>query len=401
MMILTIVVVICGILVIYHHVVYPILLKLLARRLPQTEPVAMVRAYQQQRRDLNLPRITLVIPAHNEAAVIADKIRNLSFVDYPSEKLEVIVACDGCTDDTATIARKTKEEPECVDLNCTILELTPNRGKVAILNEIVPNISTDIVALSDASALISIDALLIAVAHFDDPELGVVSGTYRMLSAGSSGEEAYWNYQTAIKLSESALGAPLGAHGAFYLFRRKLFHALPSDTINDDFIIPMEMVADGYRAVYEPRIMALELECADLSLDHDRRRRIAAGNVQQALRLMHMLNPKYRGVAFTFASGKALRAFMPFCLLILLVGSIVLAPSSVIFLILAALQLLVYGLALLKQYAKSLAMPGFMNTVHYLVSGHFAGLVGAVRYLTGKNKTAWKKATSMEKQQSE
>jgi cellulose synthase/poly-beta-1,6-N-acetylglucosamine synthase-like glycosyltransferase len=383
---------ICGLLVIYHHVVYPVLLKKLAARRHQAPPTPLTRAYQETRKDQALPSITVVIPAYNEAAVIAEKIRNLAFVDYPNDKLRVVIACDGCTDNTVAIAQTTAREPECAELNLTVLDLQPNRGKVGVLNNVIPLQNCDVIALSDASALISIDALLIAVAHFDDPLVGVVSGTYRILNPGTVGEAVYWNYQTNIKQRESALGTPLGVHGAFYLMRKSLYKPLPADTINDDFIIPMQIVEQGYRGIYEPRIMALELECADVALDQRRRRRIAAGNMQQTVRLLHLLSPRFGGVAFTFASGKALRAIMPFCLLILLLGSAYLATESLFWKFIFLSQVFVYSLALVRHALGNKRVPKILDTIHYLVSGHLSGLIGALRYCVGLDRGAWKRA---------
>lgn len=108
--------------------------------------------------------------------------------------------------------------------------------------------------------------------------------------------------------------------------RRRLAAPLPPDTINDDFVLPMEIVARGYRALYRPDAMATELECADAATDRRRRRRIGAGNLQQAIRLRRLLHPRYGWTAFVFASGKVLRPGMPFAMLAALCGSAVLAP---------------------------------------------------------------------------
>ena len=279
-----------GLLVIYHHIGYPWILTLLTKKqqinnqqtsAQQTDQ----RQYTESVADEQLASIAIVIPAFNEAQWIAEKIRNLAALDYPSSHLRVIIGCDGCTDQTFALAMTTANEPECKHLNINIIEFKKNRGKVAVLNELLAQIDCELVALTDTSALISIDALLIASKRFNDPEIGVLNGHYRVIAPGSEGEQAYWDYQCQIKMSEAVLGATLGAHGAFYMFRNALFEPLAADTINDDFILPMKIVAAGYRADYENAINALELETADSSQDQQRRRRIAAGNFQQLLRL--------------------------------------------------------------------------------------------------------------------
>ena len=386
--------VLCMALVVYHHIGYPVILKYLARRRRQLPVDYLQRGYRDSPATRPLLSTTLIMPAFNEAGMIEEKIRNLSALDYPTEMLEVILVCDGCDDDTARIARETHQEPECAHLNLTVIEHSNNRGKLAVVNEAVPAASTDLVALSDISALISVDALLIASAHFENEHVGVVSGGYRMIQAGSAGEERYWQYQTAIKTNESALGSTIGVHGAFYLFRRRLFSPLPADTINDDFVLPMAIVASGYKAVYEPRINALELECVDTAIDHKRRRRIAAGNLQQLLLLWRLLHPRRGGIAFNFASGKTMRVMMPFCLLVAFAGSVILSGHSLFFLATTVAQSFGYGIFLYRHLTIAKPAPKIIETIHYIVSGHLAGLIGSSRYLLGLERRQWQRVTT-------
>ena len=334
-----------GFLVVYHHALYPLILRYVRKTKSPETIIAEARSYAKRTGDTELPSITIVIPAYNEQQWISEKIRNLAALDYPPERLKVIIACDGCEDDTPELAERVAQEAECRHLNLNIRSFTQNRGKIAVINDVVQSVDTDLVALSDVSALISIDALLIAAAHFKDERVGVLNSHYQLLSPGSAGESTYWRYQSDIKASEAALGATLGAHGAFYLFRRKLFQPLAGDTINDDFILPMEIVAKGYRAKHADDMNALELEQAGQDQDHYRRRRIAAGNCQQLLRLKHLMLPRHGGVAFTFFSGKGLRVLMPFLMLIALIGSLILAVNSPLFAVLALLQVTLYALA--------------------------------------------------------
>ncbi|WP_415225076.1 glycosyltransferase family 2 protein [Psychromonas sp.] len=385
---------ISGFLVLYHHLGYPLILRFINKRHPSKAAQPSPRHYTNSAADNTLPTIAIVIPAYNEAQWIAEKIRNLAALDYPSSRLQVIISCDGCTDDSYPIALKTAAEAECQHLDITILNFTENRGKVALLNRLIGDLSCDLVALSDTSALLSIDALLIAAERFKDPKIGVLNGHYRLLSPGSLGEKAYWDYQSQIKASEAVLGSTLGAHGAFYLFRRALFEPLAADTINDDFILPMKIVAAGYRAEYESSINALELEKSSDSQDRQRRRRIAAGNFQQLLRLKRLFLPHYGGVSFAFISGKGLRVIMPFLMISALLGSLLLAFDQPLFFILALLQLSAYGLATWQILFNPATSHKLCKLLAYLVSGHIAGLIGTLRYLLRLDKGRWKKINS-------
>ena len=381
-----------GFLVGYHHILFPVWLNIYRRRHPLPLAPDPLRHFVPEREDIKRPRITLIIPAHNEASVITQKINNLGALDYPSKRLEVILVCDGCNDNTAELARAQHQQPENNHLNLKIIEHTDNRGKIVVLNSTIDQITSDIVALSDASALISADALLIAVRHFNNSEIAVVAGQYQLLNPGSEGEATYWRYQSAIKQGEAAMGSPMGAHGAFYLFRRALFSALPMDTINDDFILPMSLVAQGFKAIYEPKIVALELEQANTQQDATRRQRIAAGNLQQLIRLRSLMHPRFAGIALIFTSGKALRAFMPWCLLLMLISSILLWNSHPLFMSLALAQVVGYLLALCAHRFPRLQRFSKIQTLHYLVCGHVSGLLGSIRYLMGHSQKLWEES---------
>ncbi len=386
---------ICGFLVLYHHILYPMLLLVLSRQ--KTDKLLGVKhKYLSMQSRSNLPYFTVIIPVNNEAEVISDKIHNLAMLDYPNEKLQILIYCDGCVDDTLEIARKTLRLETCKHLNCHIILNSENQGKVVAINQAVSQAKSELILLSDASSLISIDSLLIAAEIFRDSTVGVVSASYRLFNSGCAGENFYWRYQTKIKEQECKMGALLGAHGACYFFRRNLFTPLPLCTINDDFALPLEIIVKGYKAIYEATIVAIELEEADHKLDQSRRRRIAAGNVQQIIRYRNLLRPKFGLTGFTFFSSKVLRALMPICLLILLVGSLILSFTSWLFAFLFASQVIVYGLAVIWHIWRHVWVKKpnskIMDIIHYFVFGHLATFIGSVLYLTGRYEGRWQRA---------
>lgn len=371
-------------LVVYHHLLYPLLLKWLGARM--ASPLPHTHASQH-----TLPSISIVVPAYNEAPFIADKIRNIAALDYPPDQYRLILICDGCSDATADIARATLQEAECRTLRAEVQEWHDNQGKVARLNQIIPQLDTPITVLSDVSALLSLDALHILANRFQHPSVGVVNSHYLLLNPGSQGEDHYWRYQSDIKRSESALHSVIGCHGACYAFLTCLFKPLPDNCINDDFILPMSIVAQGYRALHEPQLHAIEAEGTDLDSDSKRRRRIAAGNLQQAIQLSHLLHPRHGHLAFNFFSGKWLRPMMPFLMLYVLIASLYLSSGSVAWLSLLALQLLAYGLAAWKGLNPARPCGRVIHLLHYLVAGHLAALAGAVRYMAGLERGRWRR----------
>ncbi len=370
-------------LVAHHHIAWPLLLRAAARRAAPPSPPPLP--------EQALPRIALVMPAYNEAAVVAEKLRNLAALDYPRGKLRVILACDGCTDDTVARARAALAEPVCAGLEVERRDLRPNRGKVAVLNATIATLREEVVVLTDVSAMLPADALRRAAAHFADPALGAVGGTYMLDAPGSDGEAKYWAFQRAVKRGEAALGAPLGMHGAFWAFRRRAFAPLPADTINDDFCLPMGMALRGWKLAYDTRIEVREAERSDPAMEARRRRRIAAGNAQQLLRLPPLLHPRHRGIALAFASGKALRVLMPLLLLVALCGAQLRAPASGCFALLAGIGTLslvagLAGIALGARAPRPLAVAG------YVLAGHVASGIGVARYLAGRDRRPWRRA---------
>ncbi|MEW6255901.1 MAG: glycosyltransferase family 2 protein [Pseudomonadota bacterium] len=369
--------------IVYHHAFYPLLLRRLAAYRPNPAAPEAPR---------ELPAVTLVIPAYQEAGFIAAKLRDCALLDYPRDRLSVIIACDGCTDGTPEVARDTLASAACHGLRAEVRAFPANRGKVAVLNDVIGGLEDGIVGLSDVSASLSPDALKRAAAHFSDPQVGVVAGTYRLRAAGSAGEASYWRYQTRIKVDEAALGGPIGVHGAFYLFRRALWHPLEPDTINDDVILPTRIIARGARAVYDTAIVATEEERTAQAQDFRRRVRIGSGNVQQALRLWFLASPRRPGLAFIFLSGKALRAFVPFLLLIALFANGVLAASGARFYqFLLAGQIGFYTLAVIAMLQPA-GMPRLARIAAYFTQGHLAGLIGGWRQMTGRDKGRWTRA---------
>jgi cellulose synthase/poly-beta-1,6-N-acetylglucosamine synthase-like glycosyltransferase len=370
------------VLILYHHVVYPLLLPLVARLRSRDST-------QLAAPDLaDLPNITLIVPCHNEARVIAAKIANFAALDYPRDRLSIVLALDGCTDATQSIAAAALDRVP--DLKCRLAVYDANIGKVAVLNDQIGRATSDIVALSDASSLLNPDALLRAAAYFGTPEIGVVCPAYQVVDASNPGEQAYWAYQSRVRLYEARVAAPMGAHGAFYLFRRRLAAELEPDTINDDFMLPMRIVAAGHRAIYDPAIVATEVEPSTVSQEFRRRVRIGAGNFQQFVRLLSLAKPQRPWLAFVFCSGKGLRALMPFLLLSCLVSSLVLAPGFRFYAAIVALELaavLLVALGVLIPPARRFAP---IKIASYLLIGHLASGIGAVLLLIGQGSKAWR-----------
>ncbi len=379
------------ILVIYHHAIYPMMLKIVSKNKASITPKIANRRYIFSEEDEKLNRFSIIIPAFNEAKFIAEKIRNLSFIDYPSDRYELILLCDGCQDNTYNIALKTLKELACHDLKYQLINFEENRGKVAVLKDGVASAKFNNIVFSDVSALLPVNSLLMLDSHFKNPVVGSVSGGYKFAQQGTAGEQCYWQYQSAVKSRESSVASVLGAHGAFYAIRKSCYEDIPADTINDDFLIPMNVIKLGYRVIYEPRVVAIELEQVDLEQDMSRRLRIAAGNFQQLVYLLPLLSPKYGWNAVNFASGKALRAITPFLLVLIFASNMYLGAIHWAFLSLFLCQVFLYGVVILINLLQLSPTLKALKLLCYLVNGYWVALKGSLKYILGLQEKIWTK----------
>ena len=343
---------------------------------------------REPRRRAITPTVSLLIPAYNEEAHIEAKLRNSLALNYPTDRLEIVVANDGSTDGTVKIVERYRPH------GIRLLTMRENIGKAAMLDRVVPLLRGELVAFSDASSELEPDALRRLVRSFADSRVGCVSGLYRLKGSDdlrSEGEGLYWRYETFIKRQESRLHSILGAHGAFYAIRRALFQQVQGTAINDDYFIPMRIVDQGYRAVYEPAAVCWEREAATVEGEFARRRRIAAGNCQQMIELRSLLSPWRGWVAFCFFSHKVLRTLAPLFLILLFVSSWWLPqPFRLITL---ALQVVFY----LCAYAgflcqrQGLAVRWLSPPLYFCV-GNLAMFAGLLRYCCGRQRPVWERA---------
>jgi len=341
-----------------------------------------------ERRAAPLPRVSVVFSAHDEASCIRQKIENCLALDYPPERLEIVVACDGCTDGTAGLARAAGGD------RVRVVEIAPRGGKAAAISRLVPEASGDVVVLTDANVMLDSGALRAVVRRFEDPAVGAVVGRLRLLDPQrkDARESLYWRYETALKHYEGKHGCVLGANGGMYAIRRLLFQPLRPDTIVDDFVIPLRIALRGWKVPYDPGAVAYEATTEDAAHEFGRRVRIGAGNWQALMRLPELLDPRVGFPCFAFVSHKLLRWAAPLLLAIALAGTIPLAlqPGWGWRALLVA-QLAFYGLAFLgaRDAAGPLGAPAAL--AHYFVGMNASLAAGFWRFVRGTQAAAWQR----------
>lgn len=359
--------------VVYTFLGYSLLIGVLARLM--SRPV---------RKAAITPRVTLLIPAYNEASIIAGKIENSLALDYPSEQLEVAVVTDGSDDGTVDIVAS------YVDAGVRLFHRPPRQGKMAAINRVMPLVDGEIVVFSDANAVLERGALRALVRSFADPAVGGVAGEKRVLGGG---EGLYWRYESFLKRCDSALSSVMGAAGELFAIRRRLFQSPPANALIDDFVMSLRLVERGWRVVYEPGAVAEEEASPTLAGEWQRRSRIAAGGFQSIRWLSGLMNPARGRIAWQYISHRVLRwAVTPFLLPTLYGLNLILLPLPLYSWSFWA-QTAFYAGALLGYAATWLGVRrGPLHAVFYFCLTNAAALAGFWRYVTGTQPVTWAKA---------
>ena len=362
----------------YHYVGYPLTLALLAWR----------RGPAPARGGSGTPTVTLVISAYNEAGVLRQKLENALALDYPRERLEIVVASDGSTDTTAAIAG------EFADQGVVLHEYRTNRGKNAALNDTLPRARGDIVVFTDANGMYRPDALRRLVGYFDDPRVGCVCGELIYLNysrnAVADGYNKYWRFDQLQKRLESRLDCLLGANGSIFAIRKPLYRPLPNSVCND-MVLPILVAAAGYAVVYAPDAVSTEAGSSDLGEELRRRPRIIARGILGVAAVWgEVRRSGHRLLAWELFWRKVVRYAQPFLLLLLLVGSAFLPAPWHLF---AAAQLAVYIAAPLGALLPEGRLRRLTAPAMYFGVGIMAASLAWIQLLSGRDFSKWQTVT--------
>ena len=308
--------------------------------------------------DGGLPSLSLIVAAHDEERVIAAKVANALALDYPRELLELIVACDGCTDATAMRAREAGAE--------VVLELA-RAGKIRAQDAAVERARGTIVAFSDANALWAPDAARALIAAFADPRVGYACGQVRFVqaSAGAGNQEGvYWRYELGVRALESRLSSITAGNGAIYATRRESYIVV-DPIMGHDLSLPFNMVKRGWRAVYVPGARASEKMVPTLGGEFARKRRMMSHTWPIVLR-GGMLSPRGYppGYALMILSHRLLRYGSALLHVLALASNVALVAAGA-----GALYAVTLGLQLALLLAAALA--GLLSARPLLIARYY------------------------------
>jgi cellulose synthase/poly-beta-1,6-N-acetylglucosamine synthase-like glycosyltransferase len=365
----------------YIYVGYPLLLGLLGigrRAMPQEVD--------------SLPSVSVLIAAYNEARDIEATLRNKLALDYPHDRLEIIVVSDESTDGTDAIVEKLAA---AADIPVRLVRQQPRRGKTAGLNLIVPRACGEILVFSDANSMYEVQALRHLVACFADPAVGYVTG--KMVYTNPEGAllgdgcSSYMKYENRLRELETRLGSVVGVDGGIDAMRRSLYTPLAADQL-PDFVQPLKVVEQGCRVVYTPGALLMEAALDSAGSEYPMRVRVALRALWALHDMRALLNPfRYGLFSLQLFSHKVLRylAFIP--LLLVFILNILLLPAGPVYPVLLCGQLLFYLLAWLGYHAEGRGKnPRYLALPYYFTLLNLASLHAVWRYLKGEKQVIWK-----------
>jgi cellulose synthase/poly-beta-1,6-N-acetylglucosamine synthase-like glycosyltransferase len=360
------------IIIVYTYIVYPALVYLLSlffRKLVKKQEI--------------YPTVSILIAAYNEEKNIEGKIKSILELDYPKEKIEVLIGSDGSTDKTDELVSKFTNE------RFSLLRLLVREGKPAVLNSLAKQAKNEILVFTDARQKLERSSLKELVGNFADKTIGSVSAQLVFEDGtGNKGVGVYWNYEKFIRISESKIGSMLGATGAMYAIRKNLFSNLPNDLILDDVFVPLKIVAVGFRAIFEPKAIIFDSITRDAGQEFQRKTRTLAGNFQIFGLFKSLFNPVKSPVAIQLFSHKFLRLLVPFLMIIIFIANIAMLDKNT-YLLIFALQVLFYFVAFLGSMLKK--NNRMFDIPHMFCVMNSAAVIGLYRFLFNKQAVTWEK----------
>jgi glycosyltransferase involved in cell wall biosynthesis len=338
------------------------------------------------------PTVTVVVAAHNEGKRLAARIANLLSLDYPRDRLEVVVGSDGSTDDTLERARQFSSE------GVIVRQFVVRRGKPAVINALMPDVRSEIVVFADARQTFEPGALRALVANFADAQVGAVCGELMLKSnrdaaTAGHGTAFYWRYEKWIRSMESRVDSTVGATGAIYAIRRALFEPIPADTILDDVLIPLRIARRGYRVVFEPHARANDEISTTARQEFSRRTRTIAGTFQLFARERWLYNPLVNRLWVQTISHKGLRLMLPALHAALFAANVALVHKAPYAWMLAG-QSTFYCAALLGCAGQPARQRSKVVTVPYTICLlSWATIVGFARMVSHAQPVTWERVS--------
>ena len=370
--------------ILYTYAGYPLLVFIVSRIAPKGITAGKFE-----------PTVTILITAYNEEKTIAEKLENTLLIDYPEDKLEILVASDGSSDRTDKIVG------EFGHRGVLLFRQEGRKGKTFTQNKAVERATGEIILFSDATTQYGRDVLKKLIPKFYDDSIGCAAG--RLIyhdPAGTDvgkGAKSYWGYETFIKKSESNASSLIGASGCLYAVRKSAYKPMYPEACSD-FLICTLLYEQGLRSVFVPEAVCYEETNRAVSDELRMRIRIISQTFTDLWRNRHMMNPLRSGFyAVQLFSHKLMRYAAPVFLALLYGSSIFLAQESTLFLTAVVVQSLFYLLGFAAWVLERVNFPiGPLAIPLYLVLTSCASVLGFYKFLRGENYASWETIRNLE-----
>ncbi len=339
---------------------------------------------------VTLPKVSVLVSAYNEEAVIEKKILNFLEIDYPKELLEILIGDDGSADRTAEIVER------YADKGIRLVKAPQNAGKAAMLNRLQAQATGEILVFCDANTMLFPNVIRKLVSPFNDPKIGCVCGhlilTDKSGSPLGSGERSYWDLESEIKKFEGILDRLVGGNGALYAIRNSLYTQLPvKKSVMDDFFITVKVLQKGAFCTFDPSAIGTEQTSKEGSGEYRRKVRIGRANFNYLFSYLPLLNPFHPLLAYLFLSHKFLRWLTPHIALTLFVlNAVLLATLNPVYFVTMGFALIFVLLALTK----------VSGSAYYFLLMNFAMLKGSLLSLTKEHGGGWKREARGDEEES-
>ena len=367
----------------YNYFIYPVIIILLSK-VYNSGPKPTIDDLAE------LPSISFIIAAYNEEKVIREKLVNAINLNYPKDKIEIIVASDGSDDSTEEIVKSFSSD-EVISVHDSA-----RRGKSSALNRAVEKSQGEILILSDANNLFNSGACLELVKHFDNNLIGGVTGLKNIIDdtsrESSEGDSLYWKYESRIKQAESDVKTITNADGEIFAIRKSLYEPIPEYIINDDAELTFSLRRNGYYIKYDMSAISSEKASINIQDDYFVKVRMVAGAYQTIAYHWKELVKPFDMFSFMFISHKLIRWLVPHFMLIAFISNAFLMSGHVYF-TLMLLQILFYLLASIGvMYKDKSKLPTLLYVPYYFCYMNAAAFHGFIKYLSNNQSTSWRKA---------
>ena len=334
------------------------------------------------------PMVSVVVSAYNEEASIRDKLENILSLEYPREKMEVIIASDASTDKTDEIVGEFLSE------GVKLLRMQKRSGKIAAYRQALSQAKGEIIVFSDATSILNKESLINLVSNFNDKTVGCAGGLLMYINPEKAnvgeGESKYWEYEKLVRKLESRLSSLTSVSGTLYAVRRELYPYGIKDDLADDLIVPINIKKLGFKTVLETEAVCKEFTTFDIRGDMAKRSRITIQNIRGLINQIGILNPLRYGIfSILVISHKLFRTIVPVLLLVVFLSSAILSFNSLVFLTIFVLQIIFYLVGFLGYLGINKLKSKIINMMFYFCLSNLAILIGIIKFFKGEKVVSW------------